>query len=184
MKMKQNAEAISDRAFARGLWSSVICIVICLALLCSVTYAWFSDEVESDRNALISGSFLLDIQVTDSNGNEIPLTANDVRPTARTALLPSAGVYTVTLTPKSNSNARGYCVVTIESEKTFPKLTDVIVGEYTQNVGDHEMNAPFVFRVEVTGEERLTLEPCYGLPSKVHIDYGKKLHYNDFEIQY
>ena len=96
---EKRAERLSDRAFSRGLWASVISLLICLALLCSVTYAWFTSEVESGTNNLVSGSFSLSMKVTDSYGNEIPLVADDgTRPSARTATLTESGIYTVTLT--------------------------------------------------------------------------------------
>lgn len=182
--MKQHTDAIADRAFTRSLWSMFACILLCLALLCSVTYAWFSDRIESDRNALVSGSFLLDFQVKDSYGNEIPLTTNLYRPTARVAKLPSAGVYTVTLTLKPGSDARGYCIVTWYDELTYPKLTDVIVGPDTQNAGEHAPNTPFVFQVEVDSYEEMILEPCCGVPSSTKIYDGTLIQFDEFKIQH
>ena len=183
---EKRAERLSDRAFSRGLWASVISLLICLALLCSVTYAWFTSEVESGTNNLVSGSFSLSMKVTDSHGNEIPLVADDgTRPSARTATLTESGIYTVTLTLDEKSNAKGYCIV--NCNRKYPKLTDVIVGEHTLNAGEHEKNTPLVFQVEVVvGIEPipLTLEPCYGPTAAPHIFMGTIIHQNDFTVQH
>ena len=159
---------------------------MCLALLCSVTYAWFSSEITSDTNSIVSGSFALSMQVTDSLGNEIPLVAeNPMRPSERTAFLPASGIYTVTLRLDESSDAKGYCIVTCN--ETYPKLTDVIIGESTKNPNGHAINSPFVFRVEVvvgSSPIALTLEPCYGTTISPDILYGEKIHQEAFKDQH
>jgi hypothetical protein len=153
-----------------------------------MTYAWFTSEVKSDTNSLISGSFALLMQVTDSYGNVIPLTRdNPMRPSERTATLPTAGVYTVRLTLDPNSEAKGYCIVTCGEfgAIVYPKLTDVIVGDSTHSPGGHEKNSPFVFKVVVTSSDvMLRLEPCYGPPSVIHILKDTSIHQDAFEIQH
>ncbi len=185
--MKSSVGMISDKLFLRSFLLSVGSILLCLALLCSMTYAWFSDGIESDRNALVSGSFLLEFKVKDSDGNEIPLTGNAFRPSARTALLPRTGVYTVTLTLTEQSDAKGYCIVTCDN--MYPKLTEVIVGESTKSKDGRELNSPFIFQVEVTvapgaGGVPLVLEPRCGVPSAPHILYNTKILQSDFEVQH
>ena len=183
---QKQADRLSEKAFSHGLWASVFSIVLCLALLCSVTYAWFSSEITSDTNSIVSGSFALSMQVTDSLGNEIPLVADDVtRPSARTAFLPASGIYKVTLMLDESSDAKGYCIVNCNDK--YPKLTDVIIGESTKNPNGHAINSPCVFWVEVVVESTpiaLTLEPCYGTTVSPDILYGETIHQEAFEDQH
>ena len=57
-------EKISEKAFSKSLLISVISILLCIVALCSITYAWFSDEALTSNNVMTAGKFYLDASVT------------------------------------------------------------------------------------------------------------------------
>ena len=53
----------------RALLSSVMAIVLCLAMLIGTTFAWFTDSASTAVNKIQSGK--LDVQLLDENGNSL-----------------------------------------------------------------------------------------------------------------
>lgn len=58
----------------RALFSSVVCLILCLAMLAGSTFAWFTDSVTSGINNIISG--VLDVEVTHTNNHVTDETVN------------------------------------------------------------------------------------------------------------
>lgn len=79
-KEKKTTDKLTDKAFSRLLFTSVLGIVICLVCLCSATWAWFSDSIPSDNNNIQSASeCLLDVSVyKDSSSGYCIITAGGV----------------------------------------------------------------------------------------------------------
>ena len=95
---------MSDKAFSRLILTSVIGVLVCIACLCSTTFAWFTDSAPSAKNEIkMASECLLSIAVSQ---NGTPL--SDIEGGAEL----SAGVeYVVTLSlPRGSSS--GYCVIT------------------------------------------------------------------------
>ena len=53
----------------RALLSSVMAIVLCLAMLIGTTFAWFTDSASTAVNKIQAGT--LDVQLLDENGNSL-----------------------------------------------------------------------------------------------------------------
>ena len=111
---EQNNKKITDKAFTRFVATSVIAILMCIACLCSSTYAWFNVSQDSQRNTIKTGSFDHEVEVEIVGaGGEVLLT-----PTADgkgiSCALERGKSYTVTLTPADTTTVKGYCVVTVD----------------------------------------------------------------------
>lgn len=53
----------------RALVSSIISLLLCVSMLVSTTFAWFTDSVESGMNVIAAGN--LDVELLDNAGNSI-----------------------------------------------------------------------------------------------------------------
>ena len=70
----QKNEKLTDKVFMKIITFSFIIMFICLASLCSVTWAWFADSTNSSSNTIkSSGAFSL--TVTAVSGDETVLPA-------------------------------------------------------------------------------------------------------------
>lgn len=105
--MDEKANKLTDKTFNRLLLTAVAGVLICILLLCSSTYAWYSASVSGGENAIkTSGECLLVISVAKGGEN---LTLSDGSLT-----LEKNVIYTVTLTMPKDSPS-GYCVITTDS---------------------------------------------------------------------
>ncbi len=63
-KFDTKYEKITKNAFSQSVIISVVSILMCIVVLCSLTYAWFASETSSSSNTLMSGYF--DVKITVS----------------------------------------------------------------------------------------------------------------------
>ena len=63
----------NKKSTKRALFSSVLSLVLCMAMLIGSTFAWFTDSVTSGNNIIKSGT--LDVAMEWANGKEDPATA-------------------------------------------------------------------------------------------------------------
>ena len=54
-------EKITEKAFTQSLFISIASILICIVMLCSITFAWFSEDVSNNTHKVEAGRF--DIEV-------------------------------------------------------------------------------------------------------------------------
>ena len=112
--LKENSEnKMSDKAFNRLIFTSVLSIVLCLVLLCSTTYAWFADGVTQGGNEIkAANECLLSVTVT-KNGESTPLENIESGVT-----LNEGATYRVDLSlPKDSSS--GYCIISVGANQYF-----------------------------------------------------------------
>ncbi len=147
-------EKITEKAFSQSLIISVVSILLCLVVLCSMTYAWFTAETTSSSNTLTSGSFDITVSMKDEDGTL-------VMPEDGKYKLAQGKKYTVTLKPTQTATVKGYCIVNIngESKKTGVILDDEMVDDiYTMPT------APFEFTIETErANTTVTFEPHWGV---------------------
>ena len=103
----------SDKAFNRLVFTSVLSIILCLMLLCSTTYAWFTDDLTHTGNEIKTAEkCLLSVTVVDSvTGLELENIENGVTLEANVP-------YEVTISLPKDS-ASGYCVVSVGANQFF-----------------------------------------------------------------
>lgn len=167
-------EKITEKAFSQSLIISVVSILLCLVALCSVTYAWFTGETTSGSNTLMSGSF--DVKITVSKLEDGVASANAIEAESNNEgkytykLLP--GTYEISLALTEDSTVKGHCVVTIGNDTQH---TDAIIGANTANVENAAMTDPFKFKITVTAETTVFLEPRWGVVVNADIDYDEEI---------
>ena len=62
---------ISEKTFSQSLIISVVSILLCIVVLCSLTYAWFTTESKSNSNTLVSGTFDVVISVKNEHASPV-----------------------------------------------------------------------------------------------------------------
>ena len=156
----KNDEKITDKVFSRALLLSVGSILLCIVALCSITYAWFSADVASGGNVLESGRFALEIQVTDADGNDVPVT--DLGNGTFSCALEKEKSYTVVLKMTSDTTvSKGFCDVVLngtDARQTDPISADPMIGA-----------DPLTFYITPTEELTLSFVPKWGLPAQPQI---------------
>ncbi len=166
-------EKITEKAFSRSLCVSVLSILLCLILLCSMTYAWFTDGTSSGGNTLTSASFGLEkpqvVQADDASVNiEVLPGENGVW---RCTLPNKEEKYTVILTLDADSTAKGHCVVSINGKD---QKTAAIIGDRTVNrEGYPENSSPFTFTIQTTENDTVVeFRPVWGVVAEPDIKMG------------
>lgn len=168
-------EKITEKAFSQSLIISVVSILLCLVALCSMTYAWFTNETTSNSNTLTSGSF--DVTINVSKVEEGVATASNIKAESDTANVGKykctleQGTYEISLTLTQESTVKGHCVVTIGTGAE--QHTAAIIGDNTANVDKNATKTnPFTFRITVTETTKVTLEPRWGVVVNPDIENG------------
>ena len=166
-------EKITDKAFSQSLIISVLSILLCIVVLCSITYAWFTSETSSSTNTLMSGSFDVTISVMKVNDGASTVSDVTVTPDPNKAgiyhcELDTPGKYTVSFKLTDQSTVKGHCVVMIDSEI---KHTGAIIGAGTQNPENSTINDPFTFTIEISRATTVTFEPRWGVVVDPDIEY-------------
>ena len=107
-KRDMKTEKLTDRAFSRLMLTSILGILLCVACLCSTTFAWFTDSTPSEGNVVqMADGCLLTVTVTDGNSTVQTVAFGE----SREMTLEAGVAYTVTLSLPQDS-ASGYCLIT------------------------------------------------------------------------
>lgn len=88
------------------------CVILCVALLASVTLAWFVNSVEVKDNKIVTSTFEMTAKI-ENGQSQVELTAKEDG--TKEATLP-AGTYTVTLGCSEKTNGHGSCIVTLNGQ--------------------------------------------------------------------
>ena len=174
-------EKISEKAFSQSIIISVIGMLLCIVVLGSMTYAWFTNETSSNSNTITSGAFDLTIsgcELTDGalSNNDISLTP-DLDIDGKYSCNLEAGTYIVTLKLTDESTVKGHCVVKV-GELT-PQYTAAIVGERTVNAENQTMTDPFTFTITITEATTVSFEARWGIAVSPDISNGGELVFAD-----
>ena len=176
-----NNEKITEKAFSQSLLVSLFSILLCLVLLCSMTYAWFTDGTSSNCNTLKSASFWLEKPVvvrTDEEiapASEITVTEVAGEKGTYTCTLPTNGTYLVTLNCGA-STAKGHCVVKINGQE---KKTAAIIGTETAN---GQISCPFTFQIETSTENvEIVFQAVWGVIAEPNIEKDQTYSVEDWQ---
>ena len=169
----QKQDKLSDKAFSQSLTISIFSILLCIVLLCSLTFAWFNQDVSSPSNTLEAGQFLVDIVVVDSSSTApVGSEKNGVW----TYALETADTYTVTITVSEQATAKGYCEVSLNGGELLSTVH--LIGEnYKGNVtGERTKTIKFTVTHE-DGENAgsLVIAPHWGISADSSIQNGTAL---------
>ena len=141
-KSNSKTDRLTDKAFSRLVFTSILGILVCVVCLCSSTFAWFTDVAPSARN---------EINIADECALEVTVTKDGVPLADIENGVVLEGEYLVTLSLPANT-ASGYCVITV-GEATY--YTDYLVrSEQLQTVS---------FTLQATSEVTATFTPHWGI---------------------
>lgn len=168
----QKPDTLTDKAFSQSLTISIFSILLCIVLLCSLTFAWFNQDVSSPSNTLEAGQFVVDIVVTDGTNTELVGTEKDG---VWTYALDVVGTYKVTVTASDQATAKGYCEVTLNGGEILSTVH--LIGEnYKGTVtGESTRSITFTVKHEGTTPGSLVIAPHWGIPSNSTVQTGSVL---------
>lgn len=99
-----NKQVKAETNLTKILLPSVLSILLCMTLLCGMTWAWFASTQSTPAATIQAATYRID--VVAKNGETVLAAGQDGKyPLA-------AGTYTVTLTASGNAS-KGYCKVTL-----------------------------------------------------------------------
>lgn len=102
-----NKQVKAETNLTKILLPSVLSILLCMTLLCGMTWAWFASTQSTPAATIQAATYRIDVVAETKNGGTV-LTAGQ---NGKYSLV--AGVaYTVTLTASGNAS-KGYCKVTL-----------------------------------------------------------------------
>ena len=166
---EQNNKKITDKAFTRFVATSVVGILVCIACLCSSTFAWFTTTQDSSQNTITSGTFdhTVEVQIADEGGTVVLTPTADEK--GVTCELQLGKSYTVKLTPTSDTTVKGYCVITIDGTEyhtdTYGAVSEGSLKELT-----------FTLTMPAgTGDVEVTFKPHWGIAAEKHVWDGETL---------
>lgn len=157
------SDKLTDKAFSRLMLTSVLGILLCIACLCSATWAWFSTDVSSDQNTLSAGNFDLVVSVQELDSAP-PVSVDGSADGAYFCSL-NGGRYSVSISISQDTTVtKGYCIITVNGVpyKTAPLVageTDTI--SFTLDVSDAQIGVFF--------------DPSWGLPAHYDVENGGTL---------
>lgn len=160
---EQKTQKITDKAFVRFVATSVFGILVCIACLCSSTFAWFTTTLDSGSNTITSGVFdhKITVEIIDAeDGEPITVTADGE---VQSCTLDRDKSYTVKLDPTDATTVKGYCVITIDGVEyhtdTYGAVSDgslkTLTFTLTLPAGD--------------GTATVTFKPHWGIAAVKHI---------------
>ena len=155
-------EKITEKAFSQSLIISVVCILLCLVALCSVTWAWFSEDVTSSSNTIKTGDCTVTVSVMNET-TEIPLNATG------TYTFEAGKSYQITITSAGSAES-SYCKLVIGGQDF-----------YTEQVSTSEPNNTISFTLAFdapTEVEIITRWGPYHIPNDARDFYSGKSYTN------
>ena len=147
----EKCEKVTDKALNRNIILAVLGILLCLTMLSASTWAWFDDSVTSVQNNFTSGEYLIEVVITDSEGNAAQsVTDRDGKARYR---LSANGVYSITLTGKGTVSG-GYCIIEYADGELYSQQI------YTEKTESTPKQITFSFCAELDTE--LLFSACWG----------------------
>lgn len=171
------SENLSEKSFLTLIATSIVSILLCMACLCSVTWAWFGQDHEQTLR-FSADPLILDVTVVDGEG--IPMVEyayvhdgeSEMSKEGSNAMIVQTeegeSTFNVTLTLAEGS-ASGYC-------KIIAKYADGAVREYFTDTlarGDGETEKSMTFSLAVKESVSLTFLPRFGTVAHSDMAEGK-----------
>jgi uncharacterized protein YjbI with pentapeptide repeats len=107
MKLRKDEKAykpMTDKVFVKLMIFSVLWMLLLIACLVSLTWAWFSDDI-CNSSGMTNANYYVDITIQDANGENI------LSKSAYATLNAQPGRYTVSLSAHGSSESTGYLLV-------------------------------------------------------------------------
>lgn len=141
-KPKHLAEKEQNDGLLDMLAPSLLGICICCVCLVSLSYAWFTADVQSKPSTLTAASYEISVSITGGNQTYSEVTGN-----SGTYSLKGGNTYTVKLTATGTAST-GYCVIKSGDQKW-----------YTDQISEYK---PLTFTITPSEDAEFTFEACWG----------------------
>lgn len=152
-KKLNNEEKLTDQAFMKMICISIAFIVLCMAGLCSTTWAWFTGSIESESNTITAGSCELKVTVSEIGLTKSQPLVSIEDMTAESHRL-TAGEYVVELSVPDGS-ASGYCMILANG--------DIYRTEHVSDTAAEIDKISFTLKLEE--DTTVVFEPRWGIYS-------------------
>ncbi len=144
---------IRDKVMLARTATAVSIILICLASLCFIAYAYFSNDTTAYVGTVQAAEFDLTVSVTDKDNTPIPIGADG-------SYSLETGEYTVSLKKAGTANT-GFCVINVTSgESTAVYYTAQIGRSGNTEVSERS------FKLITEGDVAVTFLPHWGTSSR------------------
>ena len=143
-----NQDKVTDKALSRLILTSVLGILLCLACLCSITWAWFSKGITSGNTKIETAECTLTVTATDGSTAVTGVDGIGVGETATVAM--------------GANSASGYCVLSADGTSYY---TDYMVG-------GKDVAQSLTFTLVVTAKISVTFLPHWGIYSTATASVG------------
>ncbi len=152
-------EKITEKMFTQSLAVSIFGILLCMAALCSATWAWFNAGVSSDGNSI--QSTYCDVLISVANDGA------EVEPIGGRYFLNKDTVYEVKLTASGTAKT-AYCILNINGS-----------AYYTEQISTKSEHDPLTFKLCFTSDTQVEIIKRWGTSSKVTREIRDGLYYVD-----
>lgn len=102
-----NKQVKAETNLTKILLPSVLSILLCMTLLCGMTWAWFASTQSTPAATIQAATYRIDVVAETKNGGTVLTAGQDGKYS-----LAKDVAYTVTLTASGNAS-KGYCKVTL-----------------------------------------------------------------------
>lgn len=138
-----NKQVKAETNLTKILLPSVLSILLCMTLLCGMTWAWFASTQSTPAATIQAATYHIDVVAKTKNGGTV-LTAGQ----GGKYSLAKDVAYTVTLTASGNAS-KGYCKVTLPDNTVL--RTAQIAPEYS-----------LTFTLTLTSDGNVSFSPEWG----------------------
>ena len=140
MKKRNNTDKLTDKVFSRMMLISILGVVISVVSLCSVTWAWFSQDITSTSNTIKAGYYEANAAVSSVTYSVMAVDDSEPVTTRSESFIGAdtseTGFYKYTFNanspyevriPYSGNGAHGYCKIYVEGLETpmYANITSV-----------------------------------------------------------
>ena len=152
-------EKITEKMFTQSVAISIFGILLCMAALCSATWAWFNAGVSSDGNSI--QSTYCDVLISVANDGA------EVEPIGGRYFLDKDKVYEVKLTASGTAKS-AYCILNVDG-----------AAYYTEQISTKAENNSITFKLCFTSDTEVNFIQRWGTSSKVTREIRDGLYYVD-----
>lgn len=141
---------------------SLLSFAVCLVVLASCSYAWFTAVLQGPKSNIEAGIFGVEAVVNQSDGvgdGATPIEAKAIGNESISIEVQNGNTYQVSLTATGDAS-KGFCVVTVTVKDTAGQM----MKETVYCTGTILKGEAFTFALETTGDgtTEITIQPSWG----------------------
>lgn len=163
--MKDNAKSLSDKAFVQSIVILLLSIFLCIVCLCTMTWAWFNENISSASSTIKTGNCVVDVAVSYKDGENTVALPPDAFGTYE---LKQNVEYTFTISATGTASS-AYCKFIINGEEN-----------YTQQIA---IGSQITFTMKFTSEDTVVgVDKLWGESSRATREIYSNGNYVDISL--